>query len=108
MHDFDKDPEGLLLRHLEQKGCDEEALSLAISDLGVIDGVCLGDSVERFLSHAPRFLEELVGGEGAVDVAQDHLLIRRLFCGQDSGNQKKDSGELSSPSFVFSSTCRSQ
>ena len=61
--------------YLEEKGSDEEALSLAVAHLAVVHAVGLADPVEGLLPRPPGLPEELVGGEGAVDVAEYDFLI---------------------------------
>ena len=58
--------------------------NLTISNLTVVHRVGLADPEESFLPVAARLLEVLVGGEGAVDVAEDDLLVRRLLGHEDA------------------------
>ena len=73
-----------IIPFLDQERRDEEALSLAVSYFTVVDGVCLTDPEEGFLSVPPALLEVLVGGEGPVDVPEDDLLVGGLLGHQDT------------------------
>lgn len=65
--------------YVKQQGSGEERQPLAVADFFVVQRVSLADLVQCFLPDAIRLLEIVVGGEGPVDVAKDHLLGRRLL-----------------------------
>lgn len=65
--------------YVKQESGGEEGRPLAIRHLRVEHGVRSADFEEGVLAHASGLLEVVVGGKGAVDVAQNHLLALTLL-----------------------------
>ena len=67
------------MTHVQDERSGEEAEALAVADLLVIHSVSFADLEERVLPDTTGLAEVVVRREGAIDVALDGRLARRVL-----------------------------
>jgi hypothetical protein len=65
--------------HVQQQRGSQEAETLTVSHLRVVDGVRLAHSVQRILTQTPGLLEKIVGGKRASYVSLDDVFAATLL-----------------------------
>jgi hypothetical protein len=63
--------------YVKQQRADDKLQALTVSDLWIVQAVCLDDIEEVFLSQSPAVLEILEVRKGTIQVAHYRLFVRR-------------------------------
>lgn len=67
------------ITYVHEKWPDQESETLAVTDMGIVEGVCLKDVEEHLLSFAAFFLEHVDLGECPGEITLNDALVRRVL-----------------------------
>jgi hypothetical protein len=78
----DEHAKGLLVAHLHEQGADQEAQTLTVADLVVVQTKALEHAAQHLLSLALRVLEHLDAGKTSAEILVDDVLVRAGLAAQ--------------------------